>query len=308
MASSTGEIALSLLDRFGFRPLETLRIVAPLGIRFWDPARGVPVTDGLTVTVRPEGSRRPGRAAARTLSGIYAVHHFPGLRAMEYPSDDVALGSPLQARPFVVEVVDNQRRFLPATLRVVAPWPGVFPVADVTREPHGFHLFSAPTRPTTLALAAVRALLEERVDAVTRRPAAHAVLAVQVQGLPAVQPTWHGVADAEGSVAVLFPYPTFTGSAPTGSPLLAPPADRRQRWRVSITVLSSPPALHVPEGSRQPDLGSIFGQAQTVVWPSLIGGTAPVAEYQAELVFGEELVLRTGENSALVIGPGGSPP
>src|SRR5215216_3812598 len=146
MASPTGEVALSLLDRFGFRPLETLRIVAPLGIRFWDPARGVPVTDGLTVIVRPEGSRRPGRAAARTLSGIYAVHHLPGLRAMEYPSDDVALGSPLQARPFVVEVVDNQRRFLPATLRVVAPWPGVFPVADVTQEPHGFHLFSASTR------------------------------------------------------------------------------------------------------------------------------------------------------------------
>lgn len=307
MASPTGDIALSFLDRFSFRPLETLRIAAPLGIRFWDPARGVPVTDGLTVRVRPEGSRRPGQIAARTLSGVYAVHHLPGLRAFEYPDDDTEQASPPLARNFVVEVVDTQQRFLPATLRLTAPWPGVYPVADVTVAPHGFHLFSAPTRPATSSLAAVRALLAERIDSSTTRPAPYAVLAVQVQGLPEVQPIWHGVADEQGSVAVFFPYPTFTGAAPAGSPLPAPLTDRRQRWPLSISVLSSSAPLPVLVGSWQPDLGAIFSQPPSVVWPSRTGN-APVVEYQAELVFGEELVLRTAGDSALVIGPGGSPP
>jgi hypothetical protein len=275
-----------------YAPLERVTIVTPLGIRFWDALLDAPVRDGLDVTARPLGQRAGGTAAFRTASGIYAFRGLPGLHDVEYPAGD-ALASPLPGRRFVVEVADRQRRFLPAVFGVDLPYSGIFPTgtlgASVPGRPPGFYLFSAPTRPVTPAAAAVRATLVDLDGA----PAAYAVLTVQAPG----GATWYGLADERGCAAVLFPYPTFTAGAGLASPL----ADTRQRWPVSVRVYYAPATLETPPGSALPDLRSILSQPAAVIWATPVGQA--LDHLPLELVFGQELVLRTGDSATLIAGP-----
>jgi hypothetical protein len=289
-----------------FTPLEGVTIVTPLGIRFWDPARQAPVTDGLTVTARPLGApRRAAVRAFRTISGVYAFQGLPGLRRVEHPDAAAgALSSPPAATRFVVEVEDTGRRFLPIAVGVDVPYRGIYPTATVSspvgQRPPGFYLFSAPTRPAAAALAVVRAHLVEAPAGPAARPAAHAVLEVAAPGQePAL-----GLADERGVVAVFLAYPTFTGAPGVASPL-SPPGTAEQRWTVRIRVRYAPATLTVPPGSRLPDLRGILTQPPGRIQPSLL--TQPVDELAADLVFGQDLVLRTDAGPTLSIGPATSP-
>jgi hypothetical protein len=149
------------------------------------------------------------------------------------------------------------------------------------------------------SLAVVRAQL---VDAATHQPAAHALMTVHILG----QTVAYGLADAYGGIAVLFPYPAFTtvaGGSPPGTPL-APGGV--QHWEVSIGVRYAPAALAVPPGATLPDLRSIVSQAPGTIWTTV--ASQSLSLLSAELMFGQELVLRTDETSVLLIGAAASPP
>jgi hypothetical protein len=270
--------------------IERQTILTPLGIRFWDPATDSQVTHGLRVRAWPDGATGPVRTAFRTASGIYAFQRLPGLREVEYPAaNGGGQASPPVLERFVVAVEDEQRRFLPVTLRVDAPLYGIYPTAlessppgGVTPPLPGFYLFSAPWR-AAAALAIVRADL---VRPSTGQPAAHAVLELDVQD----SGVWHGIADQRGSVAVLFPIPPFQatlGSSPPGPQ--APP--QAQQWQVTARVLFEPDHLETPAGADQPDLRTILTQAAGVLWATAAG--APAAAIPATLSFGQDLILRT---------------
>lgn len=270
--------------------IERQTVFTPLGIRFWDPASDSQVAHGLRVRAWPDGATGPVRTAFRTASGIYAFQGLPGLRAVEYPAaNGGGLSSPPVQERFVVAVEDEQRRFLPVTLRVDAPFTGIYPIALLSSPPGGetpplpgFTLFSAPWRAAS-ALAAVRADL---VRESTGHPAAHAVLELDVED----SGVWHGIADERGSVAVFFPIPPFQatlGSSPPGPQ--APPQE--QQWQVTARVLFQPTHLETPAGAAQPDLRTILTQAGGVVWAA--AGGAPAATLAATLRFGQDLVLQT---------------
>jgi hypothetical protein len=246
-------------------------------------------------------------SAFRTASGVYAFHGLPGLRHLEYPDEVGPLAqSPPAAKRFIIEVQDTQTRFLPVTFGVDVPYQGIFPTGATAgspgNKPPGFYLFSAPTRPVTPELGAVRAQLEDRA---TQKPAAHALLEI---GAPDNN-TWYGLADERGCVAALFPYPTFTSSLHGSPPMTSPPGGNGQSWRLSIRIRYSPSVLSIPPGASLPDLYSIFSQAPGRIWSSMAAPSGqPLSLLSAELFFGKELVLRTGARSTLVISPAASPP
>ncbi len=285
-------------------PLEQVTVFTPLGIRFWDPALDIQVCDGLIVTARPEGLRYPPITAFRTSSGIYAFSGLPGLHEVEYPSAPDR--RPAVAARVLVTVCDGERRFLPAVFSVELPYQGVFPTGGQTSPlgagPPGFYLFSAPTRPGTPALAVIRAQL---TDQASKSAASYAVLEIQTPD----NQTRYGLADERGCVAVLFPYPAFSGNLNGSSPVASQASMDFQNWPLTIRVRYEPPALQVPPGAQIPELRSIFRQSPGVMWTTtVVQPGQPVSQLAARLIFGQELVVRTEPESALWIGSSASVP
>ncbi len=277
------------------RPLEQVLVVTPLGIRFWDAARDSAVTSGLVVTARPESSPRQARTATRTRSGVYAFFGLPGMRSVEYPPA-AGPASPPATERFIVDVADAERRFVPVTFRVDAPFVGIYPIGLGASLPGtgapGFYLFSSATRSGATDLAVLRATLTERA---TGAPAAHAVLEVT---LPEGQRLF-GLADAEGQVAVLFPYPRFAtviSSPPRSSGAASRPSD----WPVAVRVRYGPGGQTIVLPDLVPELSSLFMQPFVDIWPGASG--PPESELSTSLVFGRELVLRTDEGPTLLVG------
>ena len=64
--------------------------VAPLGVRFRDVVTDTLVGDGLSVTVYPAAAPARRVTAQANRSGVYVVHHAPGLRAFEQGAGDSA--------------------------------------------------------------------------------------------------------------------------------------------------------------------------------------------------------------------------
>ena len=292
-----------------WRAVEQVSIVAPLGIRFWDPVYDVQITDGLAVTAYPQGARRPATSAFSTPNGVYAFQGLPGLHDVEYPKTEPAgPGSLPAAASFLIEVVDTAARFLPAAFFVEAPFSGIFPT-DVPKSlaappPPGFCLFSAPTRTGSPLTAVVRAQLSERLDEVNLRPAAYAVLEIDTP----VGDTWVGLADDRGMAALLFAYPAFTGTSNAAGSLLPSAAVEPQSWPIELRVRYQPSALSFPPGSSLPDLRSVVGQAPAAIWTQRASppGQA-LASLPATLVFGQQLTMRSEGESVLLVGPGSLP-
>lgn len=292
------------------QPLEKVSVYAPLGIRFWDAAADVAVTDSLDVTARPPNRPALTRAAYRTLSGVYAFRNLPGLRSLEAADPDLPAGahpipaSPPESYPFIIEVNDRLGRFVPVTFQVDLPYRGIFPLQP-TGDPGGsppgqtlpgFLLFSAPSRALGSALAVVRAQLVERLGPTQTRPAAFAVLEVAAPG----QPTWIGLADGRGSVAVVFPYPRFTTSVGPLSPPVNLIGPRAQSWDITVRARYLPAGQTLPDTAASlPDLGSILTQPAADLWPSVSGPGQ--AELNVQLRFGQPLILQTAGTSELWI-------
>jgi hypothetical protein len=298
---------IGILQQPGWRVLENRRFVTPLGIRFWDPALDVAVDDGLTVVAFPDGSREQSRTAFRTPGGVYAFRNLPGLHDYENPTDDTdAPGSLPNQRRFLIEVNDNEGRFQPVCFFVDAPVRGIFPSQVVTSlgaAPPGFYLFSASTRAATPVLGTVRAELRERLDATRDRAAAYALLEISAPG-----GSYLGVADARGVVSVILPYPVFT-TAPGGPSSLIPSSiGSEQSWAISARVSYQPSAHFVPPGASLPELRSVLSQAPGVIWTRrIVPPGVGLSTFDATLVFGQEAVLHSEQESVLLVGPGSMP-
>jgi hypothetical protein len=295
--------------------------VAPLGLRFRDEVSGKIIGDGLVVTVY--AATRPQRRvrALSNPSGIYVLRHLPGLRAFEHgqAAENVS-ASPLSTQPFVIEVEDDERRFQPFLLTTHLPERDVFVWEDPSPplSPGAIvdvPLYSAPTRMVPAAMAVLRADLWDPRPDPEGGPAAWAVIAAHLPGQRSVR----GVADDQGHIALIFPYPdpgSDVFSSPPDSPLLSPPAGssslRHHLWTIELEAAYTrlrpvAPFRHLPA---LPHLGDVITQPPATLW-SAFGHTELAA---TTLTFGQELVVTSdtfiegSPRSVLYITPAGSPP
>ena len=276
------------------RVIEEVSVLAPLGIRFWDPVQDAQIRAGLEVIARPAGSPGPTHQAFRTGSDIYAFHNL-GVRA--------PLTSPPATSPFVVEISDRERRYLPVAFDVDLPLPysGVFLTGNGDSPPGsgpaGFYLYSAPTRSGASGLGVIRG---ELFDLVGDRPAAHAVVRIVLPG----QGSRHGVADSAGRFAVVFPYPAFEeslASSPGGGE--ATPVSQRT-WDFDLEVFYDPATHQALSGTSIPEYSSILGQPQGRLWvnePASPVDAEAVQQWPGSLRFGRELVVKTEGHSQLLV-------
>jgi hypothetical protein len=132
---------------------ERLTYVAPLGVRFLDPATSRPVADGLVV-------RAAGRPAFANRAGVFVLTGVPGLGVAERGAGDDAYWAEPPARTTVTVDVDDPRgRFLPFSFDADLPARGAFELA--CGSPPGVDgpivLFSSAARPVPAGCAVVRA-------------------------------------------------------------------------------------------------------------------------------------------------------
>lgn len=128
-----------------FKIVERQTLVAPLGLRFRDAATGAAVSGGLRVTLYPTANPARRTQAQANGSGVYVAHHAAGLRETELGTGDAAFwNAPPSSAPFTVEVVDEERRYLPYTFTTTLPAKGIstwtWPLSDSTsrRPPEPF--------------------------------------------------------------------------------------------------------------------------------------------------------------------------
>ena len=275
-------------------PLESVTRTALLGVRFFDRVSGQLIADGLQVVETTTGT-----AATVGPSGVFAVHDLPGLRASSFGAgDDAFWSSPPVQESFVFQLTDTQGRFLPFVFPADVPVQGLFeddcgvatspPDATTGSVP----LFSTPSRVAPAGIAAIRADLK---DAETGAGAAWAVLEVSLNGAP----VYRGVADADGRAAVFLPYPKppWHASPPPGSRALSD-----QTWPVTVTAqyagAAASPPFPDPTSGEPPDLCAVLTQPAG----TLLASTSPDAPLGSQtLVFGRELVLRTGDGPDLLV-------
>ncbi|HEX8127974.1 MAG TPA: hypothetical protein VF527_02655 [Pyrinomonadaceae bacterium] len=303
--------------------LERLTLVAPLGLRFHDAATGERVGGGLTVTVYPANNSARRVEAFVNRSGTYVLHHAPGLREFEQGAGDDEFWQNLPPpQAFVVEVVDEERRFQPFRFEAELPAPrGLFnwlsplepsPPADAARS---IPLYSAPARPLGSGMAVVRADLW---NAQANAPAAWAVVEARLDG----QLHARGLSDGRGSIALIFPYPKPTDS-PLSSPLSSPPVNKNvplleQTWELTLNAGYAPTDLSAAaKPAPLPDLRAALDQLNAppaVLWADL---GAQVELAGVTLKYGQELILKSQDSitvsppapqSVLFITPAGSPP
>ena len=281
-------------------PLERFTIFTALGIRFWDFALDVPVTNGLEVSARLAGTQYPPLPAVRTGSGVMAFQGLPGLRDVEYPltSGNSPASSPPRVLSYVITVADTLRRYLPSLFSVDLPLPyrGLF-LSNSIGSPDDAdaraYLFSAPTRTVSVGMAAVRTTVW---DADADRPAAHAALRVTIDGR-----VYTGIADEEGRALVAFPSPLvrrLTMGSPPGSGQGSPSG---MTWPVTVQALYQPGQLRFPLQATPdaawpwnitPSLKSILdAQQPALIWQTQAG--PPVPQWTGNLTYSVELLLRT---------------
>jgi hypothetical protein len=288
-------------------PLEKVSLFTPLGIRFWDVAEDRAVVDGLEVIARPPGRPDLARRAFRTMSGVYAFHNLPGMHNLESSDPDLSAGmhpidGTLSSAPFIVEADDRLNHFLSVSFLVDLPYRGIYPIgplssASVNGLP-GFLLFSDPNRPMLSALAVVRGQLLERLGPNQFRPARYAVLEVQSTG----GPTWLGIANELGSIAVPFPYPQFAASVSPVSPPPSPTQIHVQTWDIRIRARYHQEAqIPLDAFADKPGLRSLLTQPQANIW---LGPSGPVQpQLEVTLAFGRPLQIQTAGHSELWVEP-----
>jgi len=310
--------------------LERLTLVAPLGLRFCDFSSGTFVGDGLDVQVYPSGNPTQKVSAFANRKGVYVLHHAPGLRDLEHGDGTQAYWDNLPPpRNFVIEVSDNERRFQSFQFTAGLPVRGVYEWTDpgLGSPPagvKGIPLYSSPVRSVPAGMAVLRADLW---DASNDIAASWAVLEASLNDRTIAR----GIADEQGRIAVIFPYPaprSFSISSPPGSPLGSPPtagtlALTEQVWSLRLRAfyttdrpLASPPNTFAAN-STLPELRFTLSQPEATIWADTIL-SEPLLE--ASLQYGHELVLQSKaatsqpsppsptRQSVLFITPGVSPP
>ncbi len=314
--------------------LDRLTMVAPLGLRFCDLTSGTLVGDGLDVQVYASGNPTTKVPAVANRKGVYVVHHAPGLRDLEQGEGNEAFWQNLTPRNFVIEVNDNERRFQPFQFTASLPARGIYkwidplfssplssPLSSPSTPGESIPLYSSPVRSVPAGMAVVRADLW---DGSSDTAAAWAVMEASLND----QVIARGIADEQGRIALIFPYPAprpFSISSPPASPLGSPPAPSslpltEQVWPIRLRAqytpmrpVSSPPNLFATK-PELPELRFTLSQPEATIWADT-EFSEPLLE--ASLRYGHELVLQSkaatsppsqARQSVLFITPAVSPP
>lgn len=286
--------------------IERLALVAPLGMRFWDGVTNEFVGSGLVVTAYPVGQEWRKVEATVNRAAVYGFVSLPGLRELEGGEGDAQYWANLPfTRPFRIEVVDRERRFLPAVFTVNAPAQGAAtlwcgsPLSPLELPSSlssplagfvgGIPLFSASSRLVPAGMAVMRGQLW---DGVANRAAAWAL----VEASPLGQRPVYGVADERGMLTLIFPTPKPQRPplfSPLNSPIGPPPAPLwLESWTIPLAAFYG--ALAAPE------LCEILAQPPATLWAS----QSPNVELvEATLRYGEESILRSAgaDPSSLLI-------
>jgi hypothetical protein len=281
--------------------LDRITTVAPLGLRFHDASNGQVVGDGLSVSAYPFGQPHSVRDLIPNRRGVFVLHDAPSLRTVENGTgdDDYWESLPLK-KDFIIEVRDDQSRFIPFQFVAALPNRGVYEWQEpaigspppITRS---IPLYSAPARTPPAGMAVVRADLWDPTRETVGAEAAAAVLELYDNDRFVAR----GIADQKGSVAVMFPYPapkSFAPSSPPGSPLGSPPraagpalTDQVWTFRVrALYAIQSPPQM--PSHDALPDLRALLSQPQAVIWAD----EAQTDElFDVAVQFGQPLILKS---------------
>ena len=285
-----------MIDPTQVQVIERVTRVAPLGVRFWDVVSGSVIADGLSVTAYPPANPALRVPAFTNRSGVFVVQNLPGLRAIENGTGDTNFWANLPpTRPFVIEVIDNYRRFQPFVFTADLPVRGLFTwtcgpdSSPLNSAAAMVPLYSSPARSVTGGMAVLRADLW---DLAANAPASWALLTVSTAG----QPLASGFADFYGRIALIFPYPAPLDFA-DADPLDSPPGDvelplTEQQWSVQLqaayTPLSPVPSI--------PDLCTTLTQSEASLW---VDSTLTQPLTGATLTFGQELIVRSQDAGGL---------
>lgn len=284
---------------------------APFGLRLWDVAAATDLAEGLEIDVAVRTRQESRARAVVNRSGIYCASGVPGLREFELSDADDASTQSAALRPYRIEVRDPSDRFLPFAFDADLPARGLFTwLTPWTSPPQPFALptehgsppalmvervplFSTPSRPVPEPLAAVRAQLRE---VGTNRPAAWCLLTVSIDAIV----RGIGLADQEGRVAVLFPYPDRPRPVLTSPP----PATNDFRWSVELAAYYVPRPANTP-APVIPDLADVLAQLSSP--RTLFLSTSPLQalpalllEYRVPLTVRTEITA-TGLSSFLFV-------
>jgi hypothetical protein len=255
--------------------LETTGYRAPLALQCVDAATGEAVADGLQATTWRPGDATTVRTARRSVvSATLSFATLPGQRAQQLAKivGDGPVTYPAAApTPFLVRVVDTQRRYLPQVFQVSVPQAAPFAVP----------LYAAATRPRPAGWGAVQGEVHRSSDG---SPLGWALVDLALSG---VQRT--ALCDELGRFLLYLPYPeslpALSGNPPLGNGI----AD--VTWPSTVAVRSEPEALTwlaAPAPAGPPVQASIEAQAAA----SLVDGGGQHPSLAATLTFGVPLLLR----------------
>jgi len=276
--------------------LDTLNLVAPLGLRFHDATTGTAIGNGLNIVAYPLGQPHAAQPLFPNRRGVFVLHHAAGLRTLENGAGDDDYWNNLPPKQdFVVAVRDDQSSFIPFQFIAALPNRGIYEWHDPGSPPSttrtSIPLYSAPARPVPAGMAVVRADLW---DATRKAEAASAVLELYDNDRFVAR----GIADQKGRVAVMFPYPAPKSFAPSSpaSPLGSPPravgpALTDQVWTFrarALYAVQSPP--QIPPDDALPDLRAVLSQPQAAIWADE-AQTDQLLEVAVQ--FGQPLILRS---------------
>lgn len=312
-------------------------MVAPLGLRFCDLTSRTLIGDGLDVQVYAAGNPTTKVTAIANRRGIYVVHHAPGLRDVERGEGDEAFWQNVTTRNFVIEVNDIERRFQPFQFTDHLPVKGIYkwigplsgslssPLSSPPTPSESIPLYSSPVRSVPAGMAVVRADLW---DATNDTAASWTVLEATLNDQIIAQ----GIADEQGRIALIFPYPAprpFAISSPPSSPppfqLGSPPFATslpltEQAWSIRLRAFYTPvrpvasPPNPFPTKPELPELRFTLSQPEATIWADA-ALSEPLPE--KSLQYGHELVLKSqaatsppsqARQSVLFITPAVSPP
>lgn len=270
---------------------------APIGLRLWDAVTATHLLNGLEIDVVARARPQSCTRAFVNRSGIYCAMGLPGLRDFELGNDedDVEIWR-TALRHYRVEVRDPSDRFQPFIFDADLPVRGLFnwtspikslilptdngspPVSMVGHIP----LFSKPSRQVPGTFAVVRSQLRENG---TDKPAAWCLLTVSIDKIV----RGVGVADKEGRVVIIFPYPERPRPVLT-SPLSA---INDFRWNIELAAyyVPQPETVLAPD---IPDLAAILGQSDSpcTIFPETS---------QLEIEYGKSLTVRSQDSSFLFV-------
>lgn len=291
-----------------FKIIDHISLLTPLGLRFWDEVTGKTIGDGLKIEAYAPAAPPRKVPAFVNNSSVYILRNLPGLKSLENGfQEQEFLAGTLPKRAFIIEVEDQEGRFQPFQFTVQAPVRGLYVGEELLAQspphrPQGIPLFSTPARSVPAAMAVVRADL---VDTESGAAAAWAMLEARLGGALLAR----GLADRQGRVALIFPYPDLQSSALVSPPLaalvsppFAGPTLKEQRWVIELK------AFYLPQNPApaKPDLQVVLAQPPATLWKR----QNEVELEETILTFGRELILKSenAQASALLVTPLRSPP